>query len=94
MPPVNADQFNVSMQITNDRYDTVKVVPLGSAYTFQHSIDVDVTDIQLYKIEKIFGQTEFVFNWSSHNVEAEHFPWNVSITAPIQPGNSLKVKFV
>lgn len=94
MPQASAEKVEISMKIVNKKYDNNNVIQLAHVYTFGHTVTVDVTDMQLYKIDKIFGKTTFTFSWSSKMYEAEYYPWDVSISMPVSAGKSLKVQFV
>ena len=94
MPQASAEKIPISMTIVNTKYDTTKTVKIGSVYTYGNTVNVDVSDTQLYKIEKIFGHTRLTFSFSSHNHDASYYPWDVSIYIPVPVGRSLAVQFV
>ena len=94
MPQANADRTAISMEIVNTKYDTTKVIELAKIYTYGQRINVDVSDTQLSKIDMIFGKTSFLFDLSEDSHEADHHPWNVSISMPVQAGRQLIVQFV
>lgn len=96
IPEVNAQEINVMMIIADTRNDTVRVVPLATTkpYGFEDNITLDINDKKLYRISKMFGTTAFTFNWVSNNHEVEYYPWDISISAPMAVGKSVKIRFV
>lgn len=96
VPEVYAQEVNVTMIIADTRNDTIRVVQLATSkpYGFEDNITLDINDKKLNRISKIFGTTTFAFNWASNNHEVEYYPWDVTISAPMAVGKSVKIKFV